>query len=152
MNFPALFTPSEGGSQSSCHGRVVLHPTREGYACFQGLLIWERKNTEEIHFPAVVVHHLETLRLAPRLRVHQQIWRQQGFIGWMFRQVAVRLVSRKGAIGDWEVIDNGCCALVGPGESESTGVETSGETQESPLIGVWFWANLEVYFWSRRWC
>ncbi len=70
---PFLFTPSEGGSQSRVHGRVVLHPTCEGDSCFQRLLQREEKHAEEVHFPAVVVHHLKTLRLARWHGVHQPI-------------------------------------------------------------------------------
>lgn len=147
-----LFTPSEGGSQSGDHGRVVLHPTSEGDPCFQGLLLWEEKHTEEKHFLAVVVHHLETLWVARRHGVHQPICGQLGSVSRVFWKVTMRVDRREGAIDDWQVIDIGCCALVGPGEGELAGVESPGETEESPLTSLWVRGNLEVNLGSRRWC
>lgn len=68
-----LFTPSEGGSQSCAHGRVVLHPSCESDCCVRRLFQWEYEHAEEACVLAVVVHHLERLWLAWRHGIHQPI-------------------------------------------------------------------------------
>lgn len=144
------FTPSKSGSESSSDGRMVPHFTGEGDPCIQRL--WrENKDAEEGNFPAVVVHHLETFWLVCRHGVHRPIWRQQGSVSLVFRQFTVRVEARKGATGDWQVIDMNCSALVSPGEVELVGVEAPSDTEKTPLTSLRIWGDLKVNSGRRRW-